>query len=320
MFDNSVWAEAGMEIDAVNDGRHQLPDSPMARESIPYIVVLPEHQIAFFTYTWVNKESVAGAAFAVFGPGVGDTPIQQRLADRPVPADMNFDAWEIDGFRMEQDLAFNKARVRWETPEAAVDFEFEAYHPPYSYGSDPRGCPSYCATDRIEQAGRAKGSLKLGEKVIEFDTTSHRDHSWGTRDWVPFQQYEWFVGQVGDEIAVHFWRFNALGKENIRGYVYKDGTMSRIVTIDNDVTYGDQFWQEAYKARLTDEAGRETLIEGDVFGCYTLLPDPNCSLNESGAKATFDDKTGIGWMECCWPTDYLDHIRSVPRYVAESQG
>src|SRR3546814_2741212 len=81
MFESNVWVEPDMEIDVVHDGRHKLPDVAMGRESIPYIVVLPEHQIAFFTYTWVSKDSVAGAALAVFGPGVGGDPIQQRRSE-----------------------------------------------------------------------------------------------------------------------------------------------------------------------------------------------------------------------------------------------
>src|SRR3546814_3658943 len=127
MYEGAIWAEPDMDVDVVHDGRHVLPDVAMGRESIPYIVVLPEHRIAFFTYTWVSKDSVAGAALAVFGPGVGDEPIQQRLADRPVSPDMGFDDWRIDGFRMQQDLAFNKAHVRWETPEATVDFRSEEH-------------------------------------------------------------------------------------------------------------------------------------------------------------------------------------------------
>ena len=310
MFDNKVLAEPAMAVDPVHDARHVLPDVAMGRESIPYIVVLPEEQIAFFTYTWVSKDSVAGAALAVFGPGVGGPPIQQRLADRPVPADMGFDAWAIGGFRMEQDLKFDRAHLRWETPEATVDFEFEAFHPPYAYGSDPRGCPAYCATDRIEQAGRAKGTLRLGDRVIEFDATGHRDHSWGTRDWVPFQQYEWCVAQVGSEVALHFWRFNALGKEHVRGYVFKDGLMSAVDTVAVDVTYDDQFWQTGYVADIVDRAGRTTRIETAVFGTYLLSPDPAISLHESGGRAVIDGKAGVGWMECAWPTAYLAHIRS----------
>src|SRR3546814_15734927 len=112
---------------------------------------------------------------------------------------------------MRRERSCKMSYVRGETPEATCDFDFEAFHSPYADGSDRRGCPAYCATDRIEQAGRAKGTLRIGDRVIAFDATGHRDHSWGTRDWVPFQHYEWFVGQVGDEIAVHFWRFRALG-------------------------------------------------------------------------------------------------------------
>src|SRR3546814_1467424 len=78
-------------IDPVNDGRHTLPDRPLMRESIPYCVVMPKEKIALFTYTWVNKDSVAGAAFGVWGPGVGGEAITGYLPDRPVPRDMNFE-------------------------------------------------------------------------------------------------------------------------------------------------------------------------------------------------------------------------------------
>src|SRR3546814_5855335 len=138
MVESNVWAEPDMDVDAGHDGRHVLPKVAMGRESIPYIVVLPEHQIAFFTYTWVSTDSVAGAALAVLGPGVGADPIQQRLADRPVPSDMGFDDWRIEGFAMQQDLKFGSAHVRWETPEATVDYEFTATHHPYAYGSEDR--------------------------------------------------------------------------------------------------------------------------------------------------------------------------------------
>ncbi len=310
MFDNAVLAEPEMAIDPIHDGRHALPNVAHGRESIPYIVVLPEHKIAFFTYTWVSAAGEAGAALAVFGPGIGDAPIQQRLADRPVPADMGFDDWQIEGFRMQQDLKFDKAHLHWETPEATLDFSFEAFHPPYSYGADPRGCPSYCAVDRIEQAGKVKGTLRLGDKTIAFEGTGHRDHSWGTRDWIPFQQYEWFVGQAGTDTAVHFWRFNALGKEHIRGYVFKDGLMSRVETVAVDVAYDDQFWQTGYVADVFDAAGRATHIETQVFGTYCLVPHPELSLNESGGVTKIDGKDGVGWMECAWPTSYLTHIRA----------
>lgn len=308
MFSNEQLADSRLTLDAVHDGRHKLANKPLARESIPYILVLPEDGIALFTYTWVSRDSVAGAALAIFGPGVGPEPIMQRLADRPVAADMNFDNWIIDGYSLKQDLKFDRARVHWAAPAATVDFTFEASHPPYAYGSHPRGCPSYAADDRIEQAGTAKGTLTLDGRKIEFDATAHRDHSWGTRDWLAMQHYEWFVGQVGKDIAVHFWHLQALGRTEVYGYVYKEGMLSVVTAVEVAVDFDDEYWQKRYTARITDDSGRVTVMTTEVFAHNTLSPDPSIQLRESGGRAIIDGKQGVGWMEIAWPTTYLDHI------------
>jgi hypothetical protein len=308
MFHSSQLASPHLSIDAVHDGRHQLGNKPLGRESIPYIVVLPEEGIALFTYTWVSQSGVAGAAAAIFGPGVGPEPIQQRIADRPVSADMNFDNWVIEDFSLKHDLKFDRAHVHWQTPAATVDFAFEASHPPYAYGSHPRGCPSYAADNRIEQAGRAKGTLTLGNRLISFDATSHRDHSWGTRDWRAMQHYEWFVGQVGSDVAVHFWHLEALGRTEVRGFVYKNDVMAAVTDVQVSVEFDKNYWQQRYTAAVTDDAGRMTVLSTEVFARYTLVPDPTFHLRESGGRTVIDGRQGVGWMEVGWPKAYLDHI------------
>src|SRR3546814_8453147 len=100
---------------------------------------------------------------------------------------------------------------------------------------------------------------------------------------------------------------------SIRGYVFKDGQMSRIATVAADVAYDDQFWQTGYTADIVDEAGRATRIETDVFGCYTLKPVPNCSLNESGGRSMIDGKEGVGWMECCRSEEHTSELQSLMR-------
>jgi hypothetical protein len=309
MFDESQLGSSQLAIDAVHDGRHELGSKPLARESIPYIVVLAQERIAFFTYTWVNSASVAGAAMAIFGPGVGAQPIQQRLADRPVPRGMDFDRWRIEGFTQEHDLKFDRAQVCWQSPAATIDFAFEANHPPYAYATHPRGCPSYAADDRIEQAGRVKGTLTLADRVITFDATSHRDHSWGTRDWLAMQHYEWFVGQVGADVNVHFWRFQALGATEVRGFVYKSGLMAAVANVDIAVEFDPEYWQQRYTAKILDDAGRTTVVSTEVFAHYTLVPDPTMQLRESGGIATIDGTEGAGWLEVGWPSSYLEHLR-----------
>ncbi|MEY2942256.1 MAG: hypothetical protein RLY97_270 [Pseudomonadota bacterium] len=316
MFENAKLSRPTLSVDVVHDGRHKLrSDRPLDRESIPIIVNLPDEGIAFFTYTWVNAASEAGAAIAIFGPGVGDNPIQVRLADRKVPEDMDFSDWQIESFAMKQDLKFGHAEVSWQGDGAAISFEFDGFHPPYAYSANAEGCPTYCADDRIEQSGRAKGTLTIGDRVIPFDTTGHRDHSWGTRDWVAFQNYRWFEGQVGTDCSVHFWHLHALGSTKLYGYVFKDGLMAEITDIAFTWEHDEQFKAKKLDAMLTDEAGRSTAVKAEFYGHYDLIPHPDLVLSESAGRAWVDGREGVGWMEVAWQTAYRDHVRSIPLYA-----
>ena len=306
MFSDVRLARPNLVLDAVHDNRHMLGSEPNARESIPYIIPIPDEQIAAFTYTWVNGAGEAGAAVAIFGPGIGPDPIQMKLVDRPVPDSMDFGNWQIEGFEMKQDLAFRDASLRWTSDKATISFDFSAYHPPYAYGAHAQGCPDYTATDRIEQSGTVKGQIILPGRTIDFETTGHRDHSWGQRDWGAFQYYNWFVGQA-EGVSVHFWKFLTFGRENLRGYVFKDGLMAEITDVRTDLTFGDDLYQRRLQATVTDEAGRVTEIVVDFYASTTLVPDPRIHLREAAGRATYDGKPGVGWLEVGWPAAYLDY-------------
>jgi len=306
-MDTALLARPGLAVDSVHDDRHRLSDVPTARESSPYLLNLPELGIAGFVYFWVNGRSEAGAVLALFGPGLGQ-PITERLADRPIPLEMDFSDWTIDGFSLRQDLAFQRADVSWRSPDAGLELAFEGFHPPYAYGSNAGGCPSYAAADRIEQSGHIRGTLVLGAKTYAIDALGHRDHSWGTRDWGAFQHYHWFQGQTADGVSVHFWRFLALGRVHLRGYVFKDGLLAEVTSVELDVTHDEALWQQQLSAQVTDEAGRITAVKADFYAHYTLAPDPALTLREGAARATFDGRPGTGWLEVAWPPAYLAHI------------
>lgn len=309
MYDDIEFYRANLSVDTQHDNRHELPDSPYGRESIPYVVHLPDHEIAAFTYTWANKTGEAGAALAIFGPGVGDNPIEQALPDRPVPSDMDFANWVIESFSMRQSLDFKRAEIKWVTDAATVEFSFDAIHPPYAYSSHADGCPAYTAVDRIEQGGKVKGQFTLGDRSIPFDTLGHRDHSWGTRIWEAFQHYNWFQGQSADgSTVVHYWRFLALGRMNLRGYVLKDNVMAEVTNVTTDVDYSDDLWQQRLVSTVHDEAGRVTEVTADFYAHYTLKPSDAVHLRESAARATYDGAPGLGWMEAAWSPDYVDFI------------
>jgi hypothetical protein len=310
MFDDVKLARPGLALDVVHDDRHRLKPGPTARESIPYMINLPDAGIAGFTYTWVNGESEAGAILALFGPAVGDQPLVEALPDRKVAADMTFADWQIEHFSMRQDLKFGHADIKWDGTRAKVDLAFDAFHPPYAYGAHKDGCPSYTALDRIEQSGTMKGTITVDGKTIAYDGLGHRDHSWGTRDWGAWQHYNWFEGQSADGTAVHFWRFIALGKINLRGYVAKDGVLAEITDLDLDITYSDDLWQQRFSAVVTDETGRKTKVEADFYAHYTLVPSDLLHLREGAARASFDGRPGVGWMEVAWQPGYLDYVKA----------
>ena len=322
MFEGFKLNRPDLTVAAEHDGRHKLdPSKPKDRESIPYIVNIPDEEISFFTYTWVNSAHEAGAAISIFGPSIGPEPLTFGLPDRKIDPGMDFSDWQIENFSMKHDLQWQHAECSFANDQVELNFTFDAYHPPYAYSAHKDGCPPYCADDRTEQSGRAKGTLKVNGRTIEFDAGAHRDHSWGTRDWFAFRPgYRWFVGQVGNEISLHFWDLSALGQPQLRGYVAKDGLMAEITDLESSWTLDEEFFHRTLEAKITDEAGRTTDLKAEFYAQSLLVPSDEVTLREGGARIWVDGKEGSGWMEFAWATDYLEHVLSVPEYGQLQEG
>lgn len=297
-------------LDPVNDGRHKLRDLPLERESIPYVVSLPEHDIGTFIYTWVTKDNVAGSVFVAYGPGVGDTPIFEHIDGLTMGPDKNFDDWKVGKLHLRQDLELQKATIKVDGERAGIDATFEAIHPAYAYGSHPDGCPNWAATNRLEQSGRIKGSLRIDGKTFDFDTTAARDHSWGTRNWDTPQHWKWVHAQAGPETCVHFWQIQARGRTELRGYVFRDGRMAEVDSVEVDYRNDSQYRHTHIEAVVHDTAGRTSKLKGEYFGHFPLLPVPSCTLFEGTMRCEIDGKPGVGWSEFMWPTAYLEHLRN----------
>ncbi|WP_428311868.1 DUF7064 domain-containing protein [Hydrocarboniphaga sp.] len=297
-------------LDPANDGRHRLRDLPLERESIPYTFVLPDQQIAAFCYTWVNKDSLAGSAFVLFGKGVGDAPIAEAVDGIKVPEVMNFDDWRVGTVHLQHDLQFNKAELRLEGERAGIHARFDALHRPYAYGFHPDGCPDYAATNRIEQAGRVHGTVRIGAREIAFDSFGARDHSWGTRDWQMPQHWKWLHAQAGPDLCLHFWQFYARGKVELRGYVLSEGVIAEVDDLVIDFAVDDQCNQTHIELQLHDSAGRITKMTAHNYAHFPLVPGPHTVLNEGAMICEINGRTGVGWSEFMWPSTYLEHMRA----------
>jgi hypothetical protein len=308
-MNDAVALHAIPTLDPVNDGRHALRDLPLERESIPYILTLPEHGIGAFTYTWVTKDNVAGAIAVVFGPAIGEQPIVEAIDGVVMGPGKNFDDWQVGPLHLSQDLKLRRAKLEVKGARVQLDLQFDALHPAYAYGFHEQGCPPYAATNRLEQAGRVRGTLVVDGKSHAFDSTAARDHSWGTRDWDYAQHWKWLHAQAGDT-AVHFWQIHAGGRIDLRGYVSRAGLMAEVVSVDVDFDTDAQYRQSAIRARVRDAAGRTTTLSGRYYGHFPLVPVPSCTLLEGAMSCEIEGQAGVGWTEFMWPTAYLEHLRS----------
>lgn len=294
-------------LDPIHDGRHKLRDLPLERESIPYVIALPEHGIAAFVYTWVSKDGIAGSALAAFGPGIGATPVFEAVDGIPMGPEKNFDDWQVGNLYLSQDLKMKTARFKVSTARVVIDAQYEAVQPAYAYSFHPDGCPAFAATDRLEQAGRVRGTITVDGRAIAFDTFCARDHSWGTRDWAAPQHWKWLHAyNAGTQL--HFWKIERGGRSELRGYVNRDGLFAEVADVQVAFTTDSRYHQKTITATVTDTAGRRVVVDGEYFATQIMPPVPTCTLIEGAMACTIDGEQAVGWTEFMWPTDYLAHL------------
>lgn len=226
-----------------------------------------------------------------------------------MPHDADFDDWKVGALHLKQSMDLKTASVVVDSPEAGMEFKFSACHPAYGYASHPDGCPDWFATNRLEQSGRVVGSIRLGKKVYKFDTTAARDHSWGTRDWQVPQHWKWIHAQAGEDLCVHFCEIYERGRTELRGYVSVDDLTAEVVAVEVSFTHDDQFLHRQISAEVKDRAGRTTVLQGEFFGHFPLIPEPHTTLYESGMRCSINGEPGVGWAEFMWPTEYLQYLR-----------
>ncbi|WP_026910921.1 DUF7064 domain-containing protein [Patulibacter minatonensis] len=298
-------------MDPADDARHPLEHKPDARESLAFVVGIPEAEVAFIAYTWVNDASQAGSALAVFGPGVGGDPIFEVVDGIDVPRDMGFDAWQVGAITVRHGKPLVEASIDFAGEAASVSYTFEGMHEAYNYGQAPGGCPWYLADDRFEQSGWVKGVLRIGDREIPFEQTGHRDHSWGTRNWGAIQHWKWIWAQTPDGTAVHAIETFGLGKREVLGYVHKDGVIAEVVGLEDDAYDLDpRIMHSEYRGVLIDDAGRRTAMTYRGHSNFVFPVSANCTMHEVAMVATIDGVDGIGHVEMGWPRQYLEDAQA----------
>jgi hypothetical protein len=240
-----------------------------------------------------------------------------KLYFKEIPHDKMPDNWEFDTkVKYYCIKPMKQWRVKFENSKINLDINFEGRFPVYSsaVGEDiiasiKKGVieqDQVAAQMHYEQPMIATGTLNLKKrgKIIETRNIkgfSQRDHSWGIRDWVRIDGWNWVSAQFEDE-AINLYTVNALGKILEGGIIYsKDSDNIKIVKIEvTTKTKDDGKTPVSSTFIMTDETGKKRTIESKtIFSQYMPLPSPKglTEIYEQVVIFTYEGKEGDGISE-----------------------
>jgi hypothetical protein len=291
----------------------QIPDrlrhgigGNFARESIPYCILLPHERMLVLIYSWVDGQDQGGYAVAIFEDGP-EPAYLQRVDGIPAHG-MDFNSWDLGGVHVAVGPDFGSAHVRYNDESCSVDVEFKALHNAFDYASNQAGCPPYQATNRYEQGGWFRGTMRWRGRTIDIDGPGHRDHSWGRRDWDAIHHYKW-LAVAGEDRAANLMVALVEGETIYNGYVFVDGTLSPIVTATVETKYGDGFVQNQLTALMRDETGRSTTMDfPSRFASARWDVSPTFTFTDGCFTGTLEGGPVSAYIQYAWPKAYLGHL------------
>jgi hypothetical protein len=285
-----------------DDFRHVLEEAPHARESLFYNLLLPDEGLLVMFYTWVDGDDRGGHLFAV----AGDYDERRAFsAVDGVPAGgRDFGDWEVGALRVRHTEALRTAELAFADGDVSYRATFTALHEPFPYRYNEDGCPDFVADDRFEQSGRVTGELTIGDRRIAFDTTAHRDHSWGTRDWDSIQDWKWISAQASDGVTLNAMLLHGRGENWHCGYVSRGGTLSPIVDVRVKAAYDENWWQTGGEIVVRDADGGVTAVSAERFALFSFEAGERIVLNEAACTGTIDGVPALVHLEAGWDRTY----------------
>jgi len=257
-------------------------------------------------YSFVDQDGAAGRQVAIFGPERKPLAFEVELN---VPmGDADFDDWSVAGLQIRNREPLRTAEVRYASERVELSFDFEGIHDPFSYTRNPVGCPVWMATDRFEQTGRVRGSLRVGERTISFDRLAHRDHSWGRRNWGLPQHWKWLVAQTPSGAALNAMLWIARGEVGVNGYVLRAGQPVALTDARWHAEYALDMTQRSLACTLHDEQGESTELRLDRFAVVRMPFGSDTVVYEAACAASIDGEAGAGQFETLWARSYVDHL------------
>lgn len=116
----------------------------------------------------------------------------------------------------------------------AFDLTFEGQMPAHRF---PPGSWDFLGPGQghFEQMGQATGWLRLGNERHPFAGWSGRDRSWGSRDWIRAEWWNWINLCFDQDLFIGAVLNRAEGQEQSTGFVHQDGRTQHVVQVNLDL-------------------------------------------------------------------------------------
>jgi predicted secreted hydrolase len=173
--------------------------------------------------------------------------------------------WELElegrGRLFERAEHVTTDRERYREVDVEGRLRFTAWGDPLSFRS---GLAVGVASSHYEQPGSMSGTVLVGERRAALSGRGLRDHSWGVRDWQEVPYWRWFGVVLDPDVYV---LLNNVGRpdgsETAGGFLSREGVVAPIASCETESELDpDLRCQRSFRARATDELGRETTLEG----------------------------------------------------------
>ena len=194
--------------------------------------------------------------------------------------------------------------IALEDEDVKIDLTFKKMNPIFDYGEGSEVLTKYIGTRHYEHSGKVKGTIAIGDEVINFSGFGERDHSWGIRDWHGCESWVWFSAQFGRELAFNGWYGVVKGKKYIRGYVFDGKDNYSIDDIEIQTNFEeDKKTQKSMRFELTDSEKRTYSVDAEALIVIPILKVSegySTLINEALSRFTFESKIGFGVTEYLW--------------------
>ena len=203
-------------------------------------------------------------------------------------------------------LTFSGAMEGTQSQKVEFDLLFDACNDVFDYrscaGSDRREIYAPILSEHIEQFGKVKGYLAIGNRRYLIDGLGERDHSWGIRDWHAPKMWIWLTCQFSETVAFNVTKLVRDNGVIDAGFIHLDGRNIPIVDVRIDTKYRDDGSPQSLAMEIVDGEGRAHSITAEVMRGTTLPFESKeenklSIMHETLAKYRYKNMIGYGIAE-----------------------